>query len=547
MYNAECDSLNMFLSPFGCQYDSISSMKYLLFVGLLLFYLHPLLTPGLLITHDGDVLVARIAAYSKAFTDWHIPPRWAGDLNYGYGAPVFIFFYPLLGYLGALFHGIGFSYMHAYTLLAAVSFIGCGASFFLWLRSRIDAKGAAIGAIFYALSPYHFLNLYVRGDIGELMALAIAPLVLWAIEKSAVILGSIVYALLILSHHGIAFLLTPAFVVYAFVQKRSILPFVLGLGLSSYFWLAALGERGYTAAERLFGSFYQNHFLDGATLIWSPWGFGDRVRAIGGLAPQIGPVHTLVFIFAVCVLWKVRALRKELFFWLGVLCVSLFFLLPISVVVWEHVSLLRSMGFPWRFIGVVHIAIAAVIGIALTTKPMQKFMYLFFLLLFLMSIPLIDAVGSIVKDDSYWEAYPGSTSFHGEATTVWTAGDPFAYPQKPIEIIDGAATVSAIERKTQRHEFVVAAKTSAKIVDNTTYFPGWQVFVNGKKTPIEFQDPNYRGLITFSVPAGISSVEVKFTESPVRLLSDIISLATLFGIIIWIVVKAFTRGPLAKT
>ena len=69
-------------------------------------------------------------------------------------------------------------------------------------------------------------------------------------------------------------------------------------------------------------------------------------------------------------------------------------------------------------------------------------------------------------------------------------------------------------------------------MDNTVYFPGWQVEVDGNKAPIQFQDPNYRGLITFNVPKGMHNIEVIFGESPVRVVSNYLSLLGLVAVVI---------------
>jgi hypothetical protein len=69
------------------------------------------------------------------------------------------------------------------------------------------------------------------------------------------------------------------------------------------------------------------------------------------------------------------------------------------------------------------------------------------------------------------------------------------------------------------------------ILDNTAYFPGWEVTVDGIKAPIQFQDMNHRGLITFNVPNGEHSVKVVFKETPIRLLSDIVSVISLVLIV----------------
>jgi uncharacterized membrane protein YfhO len=76
-------------------------------------------------------------------------------------------------------------------------------------------------------------------------------------------------------------------------------------------------------------------------------------------------------------------------------------------------------------------------------------------------------------------------------------------------------------------------------LDNTIYFPGWQVLVDGQKTPIEFQDMNHRGFITFSVPKGMHNIEVVFRESAVRLFSDMISLFSIIGIFLIFVFRFY--------
>ena len=104
-------------------------------------------------------------------------------------------------------------------------------------------------------------------------------------------------------------------------------------------------------------------------------------------------------------------------------------------------------------------------------------------------------------------------------------------PKSHIEIISGKAKISNLFRKSNVHSFIVNAKTTATILDNTVYFPGWRVEVDGLKVLVQFQDINHRGLITFNVSEGIHKVRVVFGESAIRLFSDIVSIVTLLLII----------------
>jgi len=64
-------------------------------IALSLLVIGPFFKPGFFETHDGGWAVVRLGAMHRAFADLHLPARWAGELNFGYGYPLFEFTYPL--------------------------------------------------------------------------------------------------------------------------------------------------------------------------------------------------------------------------------------------------------------------------------------------------------------------------------------------------------------------------------------------------------------------------------------------------------------------
>ncbi len=80
-------------------------------------------------------------------------------------------------------------------------------------------------------------------------------------------------------------------------------------------------------------------------------------------------------------------------------------------------------------------------------------------------------------------------------------------------------------------------QTNGRIRENTLYFPGWNVLVDGLKTPIQFQDPKSRGLMTFPVLKGKHAIRIIFKETKIRLLSDVLSLFALAGIGFYAILK----------
>jgi hypothetical protein len=56
--------------------------------------------------------------------------------------------------------------------------------------------------------------------------------------------------------------------------------------------------------------------------------------------------------------------------------------------------------------------------------------------------------------------------------------------------------------------------------------------VNGIDTPIEFQDANYRGQITFKVPTGNNNVVVAFEQNKIMKTGNIITLTSIASVIL---------------
>ena len=65
--------------------------------------------------------------------------------------------------------------------------------------------------------------------------------------------------------------------------------------------------------------------------------------------------------------------------------------------------------------------------------------------------------------------------------------------------------------------------SEVQLVENTLYYPGWNVLVDNKIVPIEFQSSVHRGLMTFYVSKGIHTVTILFSDTKVRRMANWIS------------------------
>jgi hypothetical protein len=349
--------------------------------------------------------------------------------------------------------------------------------------------------------------------------------------------------LLILSHNAISlvnFGVAALFVLW-FAQgfKRRLTGFVAlatGLRLTAFYWLPAVLERKYTYGDLFMRTMYQSHFPPLQNFVIPNFTNATNLQT-GGITVYLGLMQTIAVLATLCVLIsktihdsRIRSVAKFAFIIIGA---SFFFMQPISAWIWEKIPTLRMFQFPWRLLTVAGLG-TALLGWVLVPqrKKIRTITVIGFCTITVLSTivfwqpPL--GYDKIVESD-YWN-FPLNTTFFGETDLIWSEGPAKSYPHAPFELIDGKGQISEPYKKSVRHSFTINAQTPVRILDHTQYFPGWRAYVDGVKTPIEFQDQNHRGRITFNVEAGVHKVVVIFGSSPVRTIGNSISLITLFVI-----------------
>ena len=79
--------------------------------------------------------------------------------------------------------------------------------------------------------------------------------------------------------------------------------------------------------------------------------------------------------------------------------------------------------------------------------------------------------------------------------------------------------------KNGYREYQMVAETPIRMADYTFYYPGWTVYVDNQAVPIQYQDPKFRGVITYDVPQGNHHVMLKFEPTRVRMVGYIVTSA----------------------
>lgn len=514
-----------------------------------------LLHPGYFPSHDGTAHLLKVVEFDKMISDGQFPVRWASNFSFGYGVPLFNFYSPLFYYLTSLGHWLGLGYFGAIKVVLILGLL-LGAVGIYVLCRHIYGEGSkgdegyevgvresagVIGAVLYTYIPYRFLDVYVRGAYAEFLALAIVPWVLWGFLRTKWLAAGVSLAALILAHNftGLIFL---GFLGGIGVVKEIrgsgtnwVLGILLGLGLSAFFWIPSIFEQKYLISGLRETVNYQDHFVTLGQLWDSPWGYGSSLPGTlqDGMSFQIGKIHLvlmiLVFLF---VLPKAFAPIRRIIRFLVVLTLFFLFLtLENSLFIWQNLTFLHLGQFPWRFLGFAALTVSLVgAGIAGFLVRQKVIFWGLVAILIVLSLSQARPAGYILTDDRKME--------NPNATRSW---DEWGFLPEGVEVRPTKTFESRLEAVRPKDEkieskgigsthyrFSVESSQKATYHLNLFYFPGWEIKVDGLKQKINLTES---GTMEFKVDSGQHEVKVEFGDTPLRRVSNLISLASV-GILV---------------
>lgn len=521
-----------------------------------------ILRPGYFPMHD-DIQAMRVLEMDKCFSDGQIPCRWVPDMGYGYGYPQFNFYGPLPYYMMEGFHKIGLGYLDSVKAgLVVITLVGLIGIFILG-ESIWGVGGGFICAILYAFAPYRALDFYVRGDVGELAALAIFPYLFWSVRE--ILLGykkSILWFALsvgaLLSTHNISTLIfTPVLALWALfiilTNKKEILPKIKtrllylavggmwGIFLGAFFLLPAWFEKSYVHVETLLlGYFnYLAHFVSINQLLFSTyWNYGSSEAGIyDELFLGIGLIYWIIPLFSLLLLFLLKKKKefKIVLFLTAVGWLSLFLTHEKSTFIWSHLPILAYIQFPWRFI-ILATFLFSVAGGALT-KIFVKNILILIVAIFLFCLFFY----SSYFRPSKWLYITDAYKFSGDSWTLQQTISIFDYlpifakappareaPSTPVFVQGTGENLGGVKKSDSGRWDIKITSQTAEINLPIFYFPGWKLYVDSVPTVINYK--NDLGLIGVTVPSGVHKVEAIFTNTPVRTVSDIMTVLGLLFI-----------------
>lgn len=484
---------------------------FLLLIVFIIPAIFSLFHPGFFVTDDGEWMIIRSNAFYHALRDGQFPVRFLHHLNFDYGYPVATFLYPGFLYASVFFQALKINVIDTMKLLFGLSLIGSGFFTYFWLAKIFKQRLAAfVGAFIAVYVPYHLYDVYVRGSIGEVFALLWVPFLLWMIERRSIVFTGIGIFFLILSHNTLAALFLPFIFVYALLQKTwsirlLFLTFLLGVSMATFFFLPVMQELSLTQF--------------GKTTISNPHEYFADIRLIGFSSLCITLLAGVFFIRR----YRIVKEKYLVVFILFVTFATLFLSSSIGGFIW-HIIPHAFIQFPFRFLSYLVVTLpflAAFIIISLRGNKRYAVAVFLIGLSFASAFVYLRPTSYFVRDAGFYTTIQPTTTIQDEYMPVWVKEKPLVRPQQKVLILKGGGTVDQVMYNNKQLSFHVRLPKPAIVQINTLYWPGWEIFIDGNKTVIP--PLNVKGGMDLDVPQGEHQVLLRFSETPLRLVSDIVS------------------------
>lgn len=488
-------------------------------------------------THDGEFHIIRFFEFYTMLAEGHLFPRWAPGLNSGYGMPLFIFHYPFPNYVGAAFHALGLSFIDSFKLSLVSGYLLAILACYTFLVKQTRTIVALISTILFATVPYWFIDMSIRGSIGEVWAIAWCVTALASLVHNKKLVFGLSILLLCLSHNIMAMILFPVLVGYVWILHRSFsIQLILGVLGAAYFWIPALAEKHYMVG--LNTSLFSDHFPALHQLLIPSWGSGFSGPGASGfeMSQQIGliPLSIVVISLITLVRKKKGEDAKRYVFSLCVFFISFFLMLGISYPVWNLITPLQFIQYPWRLLSLVIITIPLLSVFVLQRS--NKFVLISVALLsVILTYSYMRPVLYEPRRDEQYIRNPnfsdGTSSMGNSFSTIWTSWKE-ERPSSRIRVESGSAQITAVQSTAIEDRFTITAQTPTDVSVHRLYYPGWVVTVNNREVPIDYEK---NGILNITIPVGTYSVVAKFTETPLRILSNGVSLAACLLLVVSVI------------
>lgn len=488
---------------------------------------------GIYESGDFHYHAGRTFSFYNSLNDGVIFPRWSAEDNAYFGYALFSYVYPFPYYFTALFYSLGLNLVNSVKVFLVLAYILSGLSMYAWLKSVSKPRSAFLGAVFYLFAPYHLIDLHFRTHIGEVLTFTFLPLSFLFLSKAIksgrflwMFLTGMTIAFTITSHPAVAlvgvFVLGIYSVILCYKKIKKIIialfSILLGLLTSAYYWIPFFLEKRPASPDPS-----ELTLLSLTDLLYSPWRFGLLFQGPEGeYSLLLGYAHWIVLVTAtILIIFKVRHRNSKTIFFLLISMFMIFILHDISRPIWENFGLLGSFGVTYRVLVVISFTTSTLAALIIEkVKSKRVCIILVFVAIFSTILnwgnrgtkpEITDA--KIVEMFSYLHA----------PNDLWQS----ERARQPIQALEGELEIIYQSRSSVKHIYLVNKIEEGVVQENTYYFPGWKLYVDGSERKISYDSDPIPKMMKFDLEPGIHEVVFIFDDTPIRFAANMISVSTI--------------------
>ncbi len=522
----------------------------LLLVVFTFLILKPLFSNQLLYSDDGELHAARIANYYLAIKQDQIPPRWAPNLNSGYGYPVLNFTYPL-PYAISTFIYMAFPITIVMSLnltIILLTMTGVLGIYYLARQFSLSHQKSILAAGIYLTAPYTLINIYSRVALGEIAFFGILPWVMWGVENfiknkkikptiSLALLASL--SLLILSHQTSLIITLPILTIYYLLRmenKKEIIALIkriapigiISLLITAWYWLPALWEKQFVIIDRA-GTV--TNYLDQFPAYWSL--FFHQITNLEKLdvlkIVSIGYSNLIIILISLYLITKNKIKdQKEIRYLLTIYFLIIILMMPFTKPLWLISGLGHYIQYPWRLLSIVTLVSTLLFIHLFKNQLVNNFFIGILFVTSLLSVFVYAQPRGFQSWSDYelFEYFKTTTTFN-EFQPIWAAEHTRHFPEEKISLrvsqqklyddeILQPADYTNLEIQNwngSQMNYTIETNELVDIIQKTYFFPGWELTVDDQKQQIKYQDEEFPGHITYSLKPGRHQIQLQFTQN----------------------------------
>lgn len=515
----------------------MKAAKLLLLLLLLLLPTYSLmLRSGIFTMHDFHVF--RQQQFDKCLHLGYFPCRWAFDATKGYGQPLFNFYGQLPYWIGEIPRLLGTQIIDAAKLNFIFTLTASAVAMFFLARKFWGNTGGVVSALFYTYAPYRAVDVWVRGSLNEAYSFIWYPLILLFLDNYLErqhrrdLFWLIIFSTALLITHNLSMLMVAPFLAIWTLKKLKAVPGLIAAGLtifllSAFYLLPVVFESSQVTLVQTTQDYYsyQLHWTTLKQLFVSNfWGYGGSVWGPNDtMSFSVGYLQWIIPLILVPFFIFRRNKFSNLYFLISTLgFLAVFLTHGKSEFIWKLISPMSYIQFPWRFLTVSVFFLSLASGAIVLVVKNKLLLSSSLALLLLLNV-------SFFRPD-IWRNISDAQQFSGALWDEQRSSAISDFWPKEAKIPEGFAPQNPL--------MLYTTDQYQKVQFPTVYFPGWQLTVDGKKTEV-FPDGPSR-LITARLPLSYRNYDLRFTNTPIRSLGNVVSLTTLL-VLALLYVKYFSQ------